>query len=1172
MKIISLFFAFVIAIGGSMLQAADWYVDANAGRDDSPLYDGTSPDTAKKTLAAVFAISDIQAGDIVHAAPGNYNEGVMWDGALSNRVVVAAGVGLVADGGRAVTTITGAPDPTTDGRGANATRCVYLKSGAWIKGFKITGGYTSALTSTDKSCYSGGVYTHNAGVGESAIVDCEITGNFAHRGAAAYHSSLFRCYVHNNTSNNSSEKYPLMGCNYIYSSVVCESKAIYGNSYCINCYLDSGVMGNSDNGNVYRAFNSYVKTDSGVMAYTNCVLGSTKLASGSIGDESNKFDQTPSIESGSFRPTANSILHNTGDRALYDNYFPAAWKRFKEPFDFAGGARMCGSAIDIGAGEFQEARIGSGTLFNLQGTRERPPRKVAVAGKDIEVNTLAATAMEATRVLYDTYLSASGGIPVTNYKNYAAIFIVCDTSMSFSDEARWNTPARLAAAQAYVREGGILVLGYGAASLFAAESDEAWQFVHSGRVVIIDRGIYELQKYYNDKGIELGEADEDGNWAMSAAGEYLDSITRAYVDVCANLTELQATHDTDPFDYGTEPLGGNGTRTQGSTTLPNPSCIKAAATKMYDFPEGVVVYDKDNGIKAKIVAKVTNHKKLANEIKYHLDRMTGESFEVVANAPSAGNYIQIKNDNTLTTDAVSIAITSDGRGWVITGSDKHLGASHAVTFLLESLGCRYLWPGELGKVIPKNQTRLVAPEVNLTNHTPKFEYRRWIKAYKCGGVNAIKDDSNNRSFNQWHGIDSTSPYATDHYFDDFYKKYYADHPEWFALQADGKRHLVKGKEDRAVLCLSNADLRQETARVIASEMGTATPTAVGTLNNRYHVITLADAGGGTQCLCSNCRRLDYANAPAINMVQYFPYSKKFQYVSLTDRVLDFQNSVAQQVKAMYSGEDLWFTVYVYSFYLDPPMQVTPDPSLVLFNVGGSYTSQAAMNKFRANIANWHNSFPDNRWVWRPNAFITYQVAMPKNYAREYYEDVQLFKANGARGLYADNVFDTFAGMGLNYYAVAKSYMDFDPVPYEVLLKDYCEKGFGAAADDIEGYFNALENIWRETKDDTSGVDKIYVYVDKFAVQQSTLEGYLSSALAKVASDSEEYTRIQFLQKAMPYARQEKLLADARRTSSAALKTAKANFNAFLSETTEDSLVYEHADFSEHASTRWTLHK
>lgn len=875
MKIILLLSTFIIAMSGSTLWAVDWYVDANNGRDDNT---GVSSNAAKKTLAAVFAIEGIKSGDIVHAAPGNYNAGAMWDGALSNRVMVSKGVGLVADEGRAVTTITGAPDPSTGGNGANAVRCVYLESKAWIKGFKITGGYVAGIESTtDKSCFSGGVYVLGSGVSAGAVVECELTGNSGYRGSAIYHGTLIRSYVHDNTTTHS-----VYGCDYVISSVITGADSILGNHCYNNSYLATKVSGSP-----YLAVNSYIKTDGGKMAYTNCVLGSTKLATSSIG-ELNLFGQTPSVESNTFRPTrANSVLHDAGDRLLYDTYFPSEWKQFKESFDFAGGARIGGTTIDIGAGEFQEPRIEQGpsrqgTLFNLQGLRMRPPRKVAVVGEKEEIKALAETAMQVTRVVHDDFLPATGGVPVTDYKKYVALFMVCDANIAFSDEARWNTPARLAAVRAYLREGGLIVLGNKAVTFFETESEEAWKLVHSGRVIVIDRGIYELQKYYNDNGIKLGEADEVGNWAMTAEGEYLDNITRSYVEVCENLTDSQVCRgENEGIDeWGLEPLGGRGARTEFNTVLPNPSYINTRLTKMYDYPAGVVLYDETSGLKAKIVtissgeaskiepesgkSEYEEYKKLANEIKYHLDRMTGQAFEVVEATPSEGPYIRLANDDTMAYGAVSIETTEDERGWVISASER-IAVSRAVTFLLESLGCRYLWPGVLGKVIPKNQTYLAVPQVTFKNMLPKFEYRRWGDAYLCGGKVAvqIKDDANNRNYNHWFALNSSKPYATGHYFGEFYKKYYKDHPEWFALQNDGVRHLVSGKEDRSVLCLSNEELRKEAARVIASEMGTATPEAPGTLTKRYHVITLADAGGGAQCMCPKCRKFDYENALAV---------------------------------------------------------------------------------------------------------------------------------------------------------------------------------------------------------------------------------------------------------------------------------------------------------------------
>lgn len=89
----------------------DWYVDAVHGNDAN---DGYTPYRARRTLKAAMALPHLAAGEIVHAAAGTYDEGEMWQGSGddgycgSNRVIVAAGVGLVATNA-AVTFIKGRP-------------------------------------------------------------------------------------------------------------------------------------------------------------------------------------------------------------------------------------------------------------------------------------------------------------------------------------------------------------------------------------------------------------------------------------------------------------------------------------------------------------------------------------------------------------------------------------------------------------------------------------------------------------------------------------------------------------------------------------------------------------------------------------------------------------------------------------------------------------------------------------------------------------------------------------------------------------------------------------------------------------------------------------------------------------------------------------------------------
>ena len=95
-----------------------------------------------------MALASGNEGHIIHAAAGTYNEGEAWAGNSSNRVVVAEGVGLVADDWPLQETVIQGASATAEGEadkygnGTNAVRCAYVLDGGYVRGFKLTGGRT----------------------------------------------------------------------------------------------------------------------------------------------------------------------------------------------------------------------------------------------------------------------------------------------------------------------------------------------------------------------------------------------------------------------------------------------------------------------------------------------------------------------------------------------------------------------------------------------------------------------------------------------------------------------------------------------------------------------------------------------------------------------------------------------------------------------------------------------------------------------------------------------------------------------------------------------------------------------------------------------------------------------------------------------------------------------
>ena len=107
------------------------------------------------------------------------------------------------------------------------------------------------------------------------------------------------------------------------------------------------------------------------------------------------------------------------------------------------------------------------------------------------------------------------------------------------------------------------------------------------------------------------------------------------------------------------------------------------------------------------------------------------------------------------------------------------GISRATTYVLEALGCRYIWPGETGKIIPKREA-ITLPEIDVADATP-FAIRR-MRLY---GWPEFPDRAGNRDFWRWHGMNDTKTMTTDRPGD-------ADGYQWASPNyLTGRRYNIK---------------------------------------------------------------------------------------------------------------------------------------------------------------------------------------------------------------------------------------------------------------------------------------------------------------------------------------------------------------------------------------------
>lgn len=580
------------------------------------------------------------------------------------------------------------------------------------------------------------------------------------------------------------------------------------------------------------------------------------------------------------------------------------------------------------------------------------------------------------------------------------------------------------------------------------------------------------------------------------------------------------------------------------------------------------------GVDAVIVAQHgAETQRVLNELRWHLERMIGREILVTPRYPEDGRPA-ITVRYTTGSDERSVVRIDDGVLY-IEGADS-VGMSHALTYVLEALGCRYLWPGPTGKIVPR-KTDVFLPKGLALDFVPQLSVVRRIRDYySCHenrvryadqlGIDVLKakemqrmagvDRFENRSFWEWHGINDSKKvpggepmnggtYRWEHRFNDYYIRFGKDHPEWFALQADGTRN----QDARPTFCMSNMELVEQIAKETV-ELIDRYPEV------RSHSLCLPDGGYHSFCLCENCRRLDPKNLPRSIGKLYYPVRRPVERYSYTDRVLFFKNAVAERVAKARPGKRL--SIYVYSSYVNPPFREKPHPSFLIISVAGEYTSPEQRAWARSNLAAW--STFGNPFVWRPNALRGFQTGLPQNISRCLFDDVELFKANGLVGTDFDCMSGCWPARGLDFYILAKAHLNPDRLSYDDFYDDYLTVAFGRAAPAMRKYYDCLYDAYNVAIKEVSkmraaaasarkpverGAHNVYY---RKAYEAADPVRFLDEARTLSADDADAAARVAFVRIGAEIGRRHLAIIDAARTKAPDLARLQREAAEFFRET------------------------
>jgi len=429
-----------------------------------------------------------------------------------------------------------------------------------------------------------------------------------------------------------------------------------------------------------------------------------------------------------------------------------------------------------------------------------------------------------------------------------------------------------------------------------------------------------------------------------------------------------------------------------------------------------------------------------------------------------------------------ILIRTIGNALVLLGPDDATpsdpyGSQYAVTtFLEQELSCRYLWPGESGKVVPEQKTIEVGP-VNV-RFTPTLKQRnvRWSgyssriqegldrlgftrEDFLNVREKAARTDAESSDWMGWHRMGGTLGLKTGDGTilpAETWDRFLREHPEWFAMQLDGSRYFDPSWE-RPRLCKSNPALIEAIAQVKIKELSR---------NPGPKSVSLMTQDGGAKagfCMCDACKALDPPEGRPTKVWTYDHKSDRrysFDYVSLTDRMVYFYNAIAAKVVEFYP--DVLFTGQAYSIYRAPPVRQTLHPNLVIRFVH-SPSHYADEQVRREGMEDWDAWADAARIIYyRPNSLLWGRHEGTSGvYVHKLAEDFRHITNNKCIGTDFDSCMHHWATQGLNYYVLAKLHWNPE-LDVDELVDDYCRSGFQEASEQIKQYLLRIEQLTSQT--------------------------------------------------------------------------------------------------------------
>lgn len=379
-------------------------------------------------------------------------------------------------------------------------------------------------------------------------------------------------------------------------------------------------------------------------------------------------------------------------------------------------------------------------------------------------------------------------------------------------------------------------------------------------------------------------------------------------------------------------------------------------------------------------------------------------------------------------------------------------------WLDRNLGCRWLWPGELGEVIPHADTITVTlgqghyqPALHMVHWVSNGDNKhRWAdpKSWELFISNSASWMVHNRLYNDMYYQNYS------HGFTDWYARFHLTHPEFFNLLPDGTRrpdpNYVGGDPAYISMCVSNPDFIRQCVQDWLDDY-----------DPKYPMVNICENDTAGRCTCDKCMEWDESPVPTAKRraeaKRRFERGRENWYKalgSLTNRYMKFYQAVLEEVDRVAPERHAEFAGLIYANYVEPTEYKLNDRFYMRYCPAIMFPwTQEKIDKYIHGWDEWKKTGAN--LFFRPN-FPNDGHNFPINYAHEFAQCFHHAYENGMYGAELDSNTGNYITMGTTFYMIAR--LGCRPeMTEEQVLEEYLS-AFGGAKDELRAYFDRLAEL------------------------------------------------------------------------------------------------------------------